>query len=113
MLKVEDLKVTFTSRGQKLYAVRGVSFEVQAGEAVGIVGESGCGKSALVQAINKLSTGSVSGKVLFEGEEIQGPSKKIGMVFKDPLSALNPTMKIGEQIIEGLIYHKLAKRKEA
>jgi oligopeptide transport system ATP-binding protein len=113
LLQVEDLWVTFSVQGQKLHAVRGISFEVEEGEAVGIVGESGCGKSAAVQAINRLTRGVVSGKILFEGKETAHPGRNIGMVFQDPMTSLNPTMKIGAQIAEGLIYHKLATREEA
>lgn len=109
MLIVEDLSVFF----KKTHAVRGISFTVEPGESVGIVGESGCGKSAAVHAINRLSIGAVTGKILFEGEEITKPGVKIGMVFQDPMTALNPTMIIGSQIAEGLIYHKLAKKQEA
>lgn len=113
LLEVEDLWVTFSVQGQKLHAVRGVSFEVGKGEAVGIVGESGCGKSAAVQAIHRLTRGTVSGKIVFEGKETTRPGKDIGMVFQDPMTSLNPTMKIGAQIWEGLVYHKLATREEA
>ncbi len=109
LLEVKDLTVTFGA----LHAVRGISFAVEEGEAVGIVGESGCGKSAAVQALTRLTPGKVGGKVLFEGKENVGPGKKIGMVFQDPMTSLNPTMKIGAQIAEGLIYHKMASRKEA
>lgn len=113
LLEVEDLHVTFSVRGSPLYAVRGISFDVKPGESLGIVGESGSGKSAAVQAINYLSPGKVSGRILFEGKKISSTSKEIGMVFQDPMTSLNPTMKIGKQITEGLIYHKLASRKEA
>jgi len=115
LLKVENLSVTFSVLGKPLYAVRGISFEVREGEAVGIVGESGCGKSAAVQAVTGLAGGQVSGKVTFEGkEDLDGVrGKKIGMVFQDPMTSLNPTMKIGAQIAEGLIYHKMATRKAA
>ncbi len=113
LLEVDDLKVTFTVRGTPLYAVRGISFEIHEGESIGIVGESGSGKTAAVQAINHLSPGNVSGHILFEGSELRSPGKDIGMVFQDPMTSLNPTMKIGKQIAEGLIYHKLAGPKEA
>lgn len=112
LLQVENLWVTFSHQGQKLHAVRGISFEVGQGEAVGIVGESGSGKSAAVQAINGLTPGTISGKILFEGKESICRGKDIGMIFQDPMTSLNPTMKIGAQISEGLIYHKLATRKE-
>jgi len=122
LLKVENLRVSFSLYGKKLEAVRGVSFEVGVNETVGIVGESGCGKSAAVQAILRLSTAELQGKVLFEGANLLEKSEKemravrgrqIGMVFQDPMSALNPSIKIGAQIAEGLIYHGLASRAEA
>lgn len=113
LLEVKDLHVTFSVRGSPLYAVRGISFNIEPGESLGIVGESGSGKSAAVQAINHLSPGKVTGRILFEGKEIVSSGKDIGMVFQDPMTSLNPTMKIGWQITEGLIYHKLASRKEA
>ncbi len=113
LLQVEDLWVTFSVEGKELQAVRGISFEIGEGETVGIVGESGCGKSAAVQALIGLTPGKISGKILFEGKEDPTPGKKIGMVFQDPMTALNPTMKIGAQISEGLVFHKLASRKKA
>jgi oligopeptide/dipeptide ABC transporter ATP-binding protein len=123
LLKVKDLSVEFSIHGKKLHAVRGISFEIRDGEAVGLVGESGCGKSAAVQALLKLdSVGIVKGRVQFHGEELFDKTleeltrfrgKEIGMIFQDPMTSLNPTMKIGEQIIEGLVYHKIADRKKA
>lgn len=109
MLEVEDLHVSFGS----LHAVRGVSLSVKDGKALGIVGESGCGKSSLAHAIARLTSGKVSGKISLNGLEIRRPHPNIGIVFQDPMSSLNPTMKIGAQIMEGLIFHKLAGRKEA
>ena len=123
LLEVKDLHVSFSIHGRKLSAVRGVCFTVEAGEIVGLVGESGCGKSATVQALLRLDPSQqIEGKVLFNGEnlitksiqqlnQIRGP--QIGMVFQDPMTSLNPTMTIGNQIAEGLIYHKLATPKAA
>ena len=123
LLKVEDLEVSFSLYGKELKAVRGVSFEVKMGEAVGIVGESGCGKSAAVQSILRLAPASnLKGKVFFEGIDLlqktekemrQIRGKKIGMVFQDPMASLNPTMTIGAQVAEGLIAHGIANKKEA
>ncbi|MBI5272885.1 MAG: ABC transporter ATP-binding protein [Chlamydiia bacterium] len=120
LLKIQDLSVTFSLYGQKLHAVRGISFTVNTGEAVGIVGESGCGKSAAVQAITRLSPASnIEGSILFEGENLLQKSekelqkirgKRIGMVFQDPMSALNPTMPIGAQIEEALVHHKIVQK---
>jgi oligopeptide transport system ATP-binding protein len=123
LLEVENLSVSFSLYGKTLYAVRGVSFQIEEGEAVGIVGESGCGKSATVQAILRLSPASaIQGKIRFQGEELTALKEdemrkirglKMGVVFQDPLSALNPTMTIGSQIMEGLLYHKIATKEEA
>lgn len=123
LLQVENLHVCFSIHGKKLHAVRGISFELFAGEAVGLVGESGCGKSAAVQALLKLEPAqSMEGKAFFDGEDLLAQStaqlsrfrgREIGMVFQDPMSSLNPTMNIGDQIAEGLIYHRLATKQEA
>lgn len=113
LLEVENLHVTFSTRGQKLHAVRGISFEIKEGEAVGVVGESGCGKSAAILGLTRLISAEISGRVRFNGSEEIKPGKQIGMVFQDPMTSLNPTMNIGDQIAEGLIYHKMATRKEA
>jgi oligopeptide transport system ATP-binding protein len=113
LLIVKNLSVSFPLQGKQLQAVRDISFEVRKGESVGIVGESGSGKSAAVQALTGLTPGNVSGFIQFAGVEHFGPGKQIGMVFQDPMTSLNPTMKIGAQIAEGIIYHKLASKKEA
>lgn len=113
LLEVEDLHVTFSVRDSPLYAVRGISFRIEEGESVGIVGESGSGKTATVQAINRLSQGRISGKILFSGKKISSPGKQIGMVFQDPMTSLNPSMKIWKQIAEGLLYHKIVNSKQA
>lgn len=109
LLEVTDLTVQFGNTP----AVRGISFAVEEGAAVGIVGESGCGKSSAVQALMGLTPGQIGGKVLFDGKETMRPGKEVGMIFQDPMTSLNPTMKIGAQIAEGLIYHKMASRKQA
>ncbi len=109
MLKVEDLNVSFPKEKQTVYSVRGVSFEVFEGESVGIVGESGCGKTTLALAIkNLLERAEVEGKILFDGADTQ-----IGMIFQSPMTSLNPTMRIQAQIAEGMIYHGLLPRKAA
>lgn len=123
MIDVENLSVSYSIHGKKLRAVRGISFQIKPGEIVGLVGESGCGKSATVQALLKLDSSQIiEGKALFNGEDLltktnkqlsQFRGKEVGMVFQDPMTSLNPTMKIGDQIAEGLIHHKLASKKEA
>ena len=117
LLEIDNLSVSFSLYGQTLHAVRGISFQLERGESLGIVGESGCGKSAAMQAIPRLiPNAKISGNILFNGENLLNKSeaemravrgKKIGMVFQDPMSSLNPTMKIGAQIEEALRCHKL------
>jgi peptide/nickel transport system ATP-binding protein len=119
LLSVKNLTVSFITRDTEVEAVKNVSFDIAPGETLGIVGESGSGKSVTAQTIMRLlpSPPSIikSGEVIFKGhqllaktdkemEEIRG--KEIGMIFQDPMSSLNPTMKIGHQIEESLIKHR-------
>ncbi len=110
MLDIQNLSVTFKTYLGQVQAVRKVSFSVEKGETVAIVGESGCGKSVTAQAIMQLcSTASIEGAIYFENEDLLKKSKKemrkirgqkMGMVFQDPMTSLNPTMRIGKQICE-------------
>ncbi|MDN4075528.1 ABC transporter ATP-binding protein [Fictibacillus terranigra] len=125
LLEVEKLKVSFRSHGGEVQAVRGVSFHIEHGEVLAVVGESGCGKSVTAQAIMKLlpkrGCSIKEGSIVFEGNDLLKLSankmkrlkgSQISMVFQDPMTSLNPTMKIGHQIAEGIIKHKgLDKRK--
>lgn len=119
LLEVKDLNVSFDTYSGEVQAVRGVSFHVDAGEVIGIVGESGCGKSASVKSIMRILPENTarykSGDISFNGknlldytsrqmEAIRG--SEISMIFQDPMTSLNPTMRIGEQIMEGLIKHQ-------
>jgi oligopeptide/dipeptide ABC transporter ATP-binding protein len=117
LLQVEDLKVEFwTSRGT-IYAVNGISFDIAPGETLGIVGESGCGKSVTSLAILGIlaRAGRVpSGRAMFEGrnllelddEELRGVrGREIAMIFQDPMTSLNPVLTIGFQIEEVLRTH--------
>lgn len=113
LLKVKNLHVTFTSQKKRVYAVRGIDFDLAAGQKIGIVGESGSGKSAAAQAIQHLSLGQVSGEIQFLNQVLDHVHPQIGYIFQDPMSALNPTMKIKDQIAEGLIYHKILKKTQA
>lgn len=119
LLEVEDLMVEFATYGGDVKAVRGVSFHVDQGETLAIVGESGCGKSVTVQSIMgiiPMPPGKISGgSARLKGKEILGlPPKQankfrgveIGMIFQDPMTSLNPTMKIGNQISETLMVHR-------
>ncbi|MET0895116.1 MAG: oligopeptide/dipeptide ABC transporter ATP-binding protein [Acidimicrobiia bacterium] len=122
MLSVEDLVVEFPvskSKDLKVHAVSGVSFDVLPGETVGLVGESGCGKSTTAKAI-ALHTPITSGHVHFEGVDLAALSKserremrtRIQMIFQDPVSSLNPRRSVEDQIEEGLRIWKRGNREE-
>ncbi|WP_329054173.1 ABC transporter ATP-binding protein [Amycolatopsis sp. NBC_01488] len=126
LLEVRDLTVNFVRRGERSFAaVDGVSFDVEPGQTVGLVGESGCGKSVTSLAIMRLLArrgNEVSGSVRFEGTDLLKLSDKdmrdrrgrdLGMVFQDPLSSLNPVIPIGLQITEVLERHRGMSRKAA
>ncbi|PXY31258.1 ABC transporter ATP-binding protein [Prauserella muralis] len=126
LLEVRDLSVVFRRKGEEpTIAVDGISFDVEPGQTVGLVGESGCGKSVTSLAIMGLlpSRGvDVSGSVSFEGTELLHLSQRrlderrgrdLGMVFQDPLSSLNPVVPIGVQIAEVLQRHRELSRKQA
>ena len=126
ILEVTDLSVEFSTYGGKVKAVRGVSFDVKAGETLAIVGESGCGKSVTVQSIMgiiPMPPGEISGGTAkLNGKNILGLKAaeankfrgvEIGMIFQDPMSSLNPTMTIGDQIAETLMVHRGLSKKEA
>jgi oligopeptide transport system ATP-binding protein len=119
ILEVKDLSVSFQTYGGEVQAVRNVSFDLYKGETLAIVGESGSGKSVTTQTVMKLipmPPGKIkNGQILFEGKDIVPLSdkqmekirgKEISMIFQDPMTSLNPTMKIGRQIMEGLIKHQ-------
>jgi oligopeptide/dipeptide ABC transporter ATP-binding protein len=119
LLEVKDLAVEFDTYGGIVKAVRGVNFDVHEGKTLAIVGESGCGKSVTVQSIMGLiptPPGRItSGTAKLRGENILGRNRingkdvrgaEIGMIFQDPMTSLNPTMTIGDQIAEPLEVHK-------
>ncbi len=119
VLEVKDLRVEFDTYGGVVKAVRGVNFEVSRGETLAIVGESGCGKSVSVQSILGLiptPPGRVtSGSAKLDGKELMNipvnelnkiRGRDIGFIFQDPMTSLNPTMTIGDQISEALMFHK-------
>ena len=118
VLEVKHLSVSFFTRQGEVQAVRNVSFSLKKGEILALVGESGCGKSALCRSIMKLLPASAkqkSGQILLEGEDITGyPERKMctlrgsrfSMVFQDPMTALDPAMTIGDQIAEAVKQQK-------
>lgn len=118
LLRVKDLHTSFSTLSKRVRAVRGVSFSLGQGEALGVVGESGCGKSVMAKSITRLlpsiSSRIEKGEVFYKEEDLLLKSEKelqmirgkeIGMIFQDPMTSLNPTMKIGAQIIEGYLLH--------
>jgi peptide/nickel transport system ATP-binding protein len=125
LLQVEDLNVWFDlSRGGELHAVQGVDFELQRGERMGLVGESGCGKTTAILALMGLlpPTASVAGRVALNGEDIMAEGedtirphrwRDIAMVFQGAMNAFNPVRRIGEQIAEPMELHGIAEGKAA
>jgi oligopeptide/dipeptide ABC transporter ATP-binding protein len=118
LLSVEDLQVRFTTEDGIVGAVEGVSFELRPGEILGIVGESGCGKSVTAQTVMGLTrspNSTISGSVRFHGKDLVSASdeelqtirgREISMVFQDPMTSLNPVYRVGDQIVEQLQAHK-------
>ena len=118
MLKIKNLKTRFNTYDGVVKALEGVNLEVKEGEIFGIVGETGCGKSVTGYSLMQLlprTAEVVAGEIILDGEEITGASDsrmrqirggKIGMIFQDPLSALNPVMKVKDQISEVIRQHQ-------
>jgi len=126
LLEVKNLKVQFNTLEGVVQAVNGVSFIVEKGKTLGIVGESGCGKSVTVLSVMRLIAeppGKISsGEVLFEGKDLLKIDKihmqnirgqEIAMVFQDPMTSLNPVLTIGKQISEAIIVHQHVSNEEA
>ncbi len=117
LLEVKNLHVSFGVQQKQVHAVRNISFFLRDGERLGIVGESGCGKSATAKALVKLLpsySSSLKGEVWFDGKDLMSydekmmrgvRGKEIGMIFQDPMTSLNPTMRVGAQIAEGYKRH--------
>ena len=126
ILEVKDLHVSFQTYGGDVQAVRGVNFNLYKGETLAIVGESGSGKSVTAQTLMKLipmPPGKITGgQILFDGTDIVSKTEKemekirgkeISMIFQDPMTSLNPTMRVGKQIMEVLIKHQNMSKSEA
>lgn len=117
LLEVRNLHVNFQTMGTSLHAVRGIHFSVHEGETLGIVGESGCGKSATAKALMQLNprhASQLAGEVLYQGDNLLNFSehkmqtirgREIAMIFQDPMTSLNPTLRIGKQVMEGYLRH--------
>ena len=126
LLEVNNLSVSFNTYAGEVKALRDISFKVDRGETLAIVGESGSGKSVTVQSIMRLlptpPAEFKTGEIIFEGIDLLKLDEKemrkyrggrIGMIFQDPMTSLNPVMKIGEQIMEGILIHKKVSKDEA
>ena len=125
ILSVKNLQVSFQTFDGKVQAVRGIDFDLKKGETLAIVGESGSGKSVTTRSIMQLlSTNALieNGEIIFEQENILEKSesemqqirgKKIAMIFQDPMTSLDPTMKVGLQVAESMIKHLKLSKKEA
>jgi len=127
VLDVKNLKVSFHTYAGECQAVRGVNFHVNKGETLAIVGESGCGKTVTSKSILRIlpSPPAVIGEesqILYNGKDLTEVSdkemrsirgKEISMIFQDPMTSLNPTMRVGDQIAESLIIHQKMKQSKA
>ncbi|MBO4718017.1 MAG: ABC transporter ATP-binding protein, partial [Spirochaetales bacterium] len=123
-LEVKDLRISFKTSNGKVQAVRGIDFDLYKGETLAIVGESGSGKSVTSRAIMGILAGNAiveGGKILYGDKDLLKISEedfhhlrgdKIAMVFQDPLSSLNPIMRVGAQLIEAMLLKNKAARKE-
>ena len=125
ILSVKNLQVSFQTFAGKVQAVRGIDFDLKKGETLAIVGESGSGKSVTTRSIMQLLSSNAfieNGEIIFEQENILEKSesemqqirgKKIAMIFQDPMTSLDPTMKVGMQVAESMIKHLKLSKKEA
>ncbi|KGR78261.1 ABC transporter ATP-binding protein [Ureibacillus sinduriensis] len=126
LLEVKDLQVSFIGDEKEFEAVKGISFHVEKGETLGIVGESGSGKSVTARSIMRLLPSPPSflksGEINFQGKNLVEQSEKemesvrgqhISMIFQDPMTSLNPTIRIGEQIAESLKKHQQVSKEDA
>lgn len=121
LLEIKNLKQYFNEgKRNEVRAIEDISFDIYKGETLGLVGESGCGKSTTGKAIIKLND-ITSGEILYEGQDIQKISKrkdllkfnkKIQMIFQDPYASLNPRLKVMDIVAEGIDIHKLANSKK-
>jgi peptide/nickel transport system ATP-binding protein len=125
-LEVKDLVVHYTSEGKEIHAVNDVSLTIKKGKTLGLVGETGAGKTTIAKSILRILPEPPAhvdrGEILLEGKNLLELSnaemqkirgKRISMIFQDPMTALNPVMRVGEQIAEGIALHEKVSKKEA
>lgn len=126
ILSVNNLSVSFTTNDGIVDAVKNVSFEIQAGETLSIVGESGSGKSVSTNALMKLLPDNAiihpDSSIMFEGESILDKTERqmqrirgdrIGMIFQEPMTSLNPYMRVGIQVAEAMMCHRSVNQRKA
>ena len=125
ILSIENLRIHFETFAGEVQAIRGVNLKLEKGETLALVGESGSGKSVTAKSVMKLLSNNAvvkEGTIIFKGENILEKNerdmqsirgKKIAMIFQDPMTSLDPTMKIGKQITEVIIKHEKASKEEA
>ncbi len=127
ILEVRDLNISFHTYAGEVKAVRGIDFELKEGETLALVGESGCGKTVTVKSILRLLKEPPSeikrqSQILYDGENVLEMSRKrlesyrgeeVSMIFQDPMTSLNPTMTVGNQIMESLHIHKKMNKTDA
>jgi len=126
LLSVKDLEVVYTSAGAVIHAVNGVSLEIERGKSLGLVGETGAGKTTIAKSIMGILPDPpakvLGGEIFLDGEDLlKTPEKemrkirgkKIAMIFQDPMTALNPLMTVGDQIAEVISLHEHVNKKEA
>ena len=126
ILSIKNLDITFRTNAGNVHAIRGINFDLPLGKTVALVGESGSGKSVTMKAVvGLLDSNSIvnSGNIFYNGEDLLTLTKKdlrqkingqqIAMVFQDPMTSLDPTMTIGDQIMEGMFLHKKISKEDA
>ena len=130
LLTVKDLRVSFMTASGEVQAVRGVDFTLDRGETLAIVGESGCGKSVTIQTVMRLNPEPPAlirgGSILYENGSVKAEitrlsdremrayrGKAFSMIFQDAMTSLNPTTRVGRQIVEGILHHENVSRAEA
>ena len=126
LLSVEDLSIIYEADGETTHAVSGLNIQLKKGETLGIIGETGAGKTTSALGIMRLVPNPpgriISGKVMYEGEDLLQKTEeemrtirgnKISMIFQDPMTSLNPVMPVGDQIAEGLLIHSCDTKAES